>query len=95
LLYGDRHPENCVALCRRRSRAFEAFEFLNACSHPNIAKPIGVWEDEAKKLGYIVFQNFDGALSSVPKQVIFEVENLLEPKPAMHGFSEKGFNILW
>lgn len=94
LHYLDERTDTCVAVRRKMSAALDIFQILNACSHQNIAKPIGVWEDKVNDKGYIAFRHFDGVLSTVPKEIIFEVENPSEPDPAIYGFSKIGLNIL-
>lgn len=96
LVFPDEHAESCIAVPKIASLALETLQVLNACSHPNIAKPIGFWEDKKKKQGYILFHNFDGLLSSLPKDCIFEVDDEDQPEgqPSISGFSKAGLNMM-
>ncbi|KAL5203698.1 hypothetical protein ABZP36_008569 [Zizania latifolia] len=87
--------EFCVAVCRRLEQAQGLFEILTSCSHKNIAKPVGIWEEREKNIAYIVFACFDGSVNSIPKTSIFEeVESVDKDEPSTFCLSDQGCKIL-
>lgn len=97
LTYPGGEDESCIALCKRPSDAHETFNVLTSCSNRNIAKPLRVWEDHAKNIAYIVFPSINGALKSIDRMMIFELEdNSANPSasPSAACFTDEGCMIL-
>ncbi|KAF0895044.1 hypothetical protein E2562_006762, partial [Oryza meyeriana var. granulata] len=92
LSYLEGQQEKCVAVRRRSEQACTLFEILQSCSHKNIIQPIGIWE-ERENLAYIVFPCFDGAVSSIPKENLFEVEDATDAESSTFGFTDQGCRI--
>lgn len=93
LSYPEGQQEKCVAVCRRLEHAHALFDILASCSHSNIIEPIGIWEEKGTKLAYIVFPCFDGPLSLIPTEEIFDVEDATNDKSYTFGFTDQGCKI--
>ncbi|CAN6306059.1 unnamed protein product [Urochloa humidicola] len=93
LAYPEDQKESCIALCKRPSDAHEAFKVLTSCSSKNIAKPLGVWEVEAQNIAYIVFPSIAGALKSINRKCLFELEDESELSSSTAFFTDQGCTI--
>lgn len=93
LAYPDDKKESCIALCKRPSDAREAFKVLTLCSNKNVAKPLGVWEVEGENIAYIVFPRITGALKSIDRKSLFELEDESEPTSSTSFLTDQGCTI--
>lgn len=80
--------KRCVALRKTMDGAYTMYNALLDFTHPNILKPVGIWEDpKSHDVAYIVFRGVDGTIAQLGGQTIFE-----EGAPR-NGFSEQGFKM--
>lgn len=73
--------------------AREAFNVLTSCSNKNVAKPLGVWELDGENIAYIVFPSISGALKSIDRRSLFELEDESEPTSSTSFFTDQGCTI--
>uniref|UniRef100_A0A0E0J2E9 Protein kinase domain-containing protein n=1 Tax=Oryza nivara TaxID=4536 RepID=A0A0E0J2E9_ORYNI len=73
--------------------AYDTFNFLSLCEHPNILKPYGFWEDNDNK-GFIAFPRVKGTLGNLPTDELFSVEIDANKVTWLKGFSPSGMQII-
>uniref|UniRef100_M8BZP7 Uncharacterized protein n=1 Tax=Aegilops tauschii TaxID=37682 RepID=M8BZP7_AEGTA len=80
--------KRCVALRKTMDGAYTMYKALLEFTHPNILKPVGIWEDpHCHDVAYIVFRGVDGTMAQLGGQTMFEEGN------PYNGFSEHGFKM--
>ncbi|TVU25233.1 hypothetical protein EJB05_27722 [Eragrostis curvula] len=79
----------CSAISKKTDEAFNMYNTLIMCEHPNILEPIGVWLDPSdNNKAYVAVNPLDIALSSLETDWLFDVEGT-----NLNGFSELGFRV--
>uniref|UniRef100_A0ACD5UYU2 Uncharacterized protein n=1 Tax=Avena sativa TaxID=4498 RepID=A0ACD5UYU2_AVESA len=82
------HTGACVVISKPKNDAGKIYELLSRYDHPNLLKPIGIWEDP-NKVGnaYLAFEEVHGCVKQ-KREEIFSMDGT-----SIYGFSDSGFKI--